>query len=561
MSAPYTETMSSASAFEEARDAWEARAVAPALTRVPERSARFTSPSGVEIARLYGPSDRDYAQALGFPGEPPFTRGVQSTMFRARLWTMRQYAGFGTAEETNERFRYLLEQGQTGLSTAFDLPTQIGYDADDPMAEGEVGKVGVSISSILDMEDLLRGLPLDRVTTSMTINATAAILLAMYVVVARRNGFARESLGGTVQNDILKEYIARGTYIFPPAASMRIAADIIEWCARETPRWNPISISGYHIREAGSTAIQEIAYTLANGLAYADAVVARGIPIDDFAPRLSFFFNAHNDLLEEVAKYRAARRLWARLVRERYGARDPRSLALRFHAQTAGSSLTAQQPDVNVVRVTIQALAAVLGGCQSLHTNALDEALGLPSESAARLALRTQQVIAHESGVGATIDPLGGSYYVEALTDELESRANDLIEEIQRSGGAVRATERGLQSAAIHRAAYDYEIQINRHERVIVGVNAFAEADTTEVEILRVREEVAYRQGERLRQLRRDRDGGTWERARARLDDAARGAANLMEPIVEAVEAGCTTGEICQVLRQRLGEHQHGRQS
>ncbi|MBM4419179.1 MAG: methylmalonyl-CoA mutase [Chloroflexi bacterium] len=553
--------MSSASAFGTARDAWESRVVTPALARMPERSTRFATASGIEVERLYGPDDRDYDHALGFPGEPPFTRGVQSTMFRGRLWTMRQYAGFGTAEETNERFRYLLQQGQTGLSTAFDLPTQIGYDADDPMAEGEVGKVGVSISSILDMEDLLSGLPLDRVTTSMTINATAAILLAMYVVVARRNGFARQSLGGTVQNDILKEYIARGTYIFPPAASMRIAADIIEWCARETPRWNPISISGYHIREAGSTAIQEIAFTLANGLAYADAVVARGIPIDDFAPRLSFFFNAHNDLLEEVAKFRAARRLWARLVQERYGARDPRSLALRFHVQTAGSSLTAQQPDINVVRVTIQALAAVLGGCQSLHTNALDEALGLPSESAARLALRTQQVIAHESGVGATIDPLGGSYYVEALTDELEARARDLIEEIQRSGGAVRATERGLQSAAIHRAAYDYEMQINRHERVIVGVNAFAEAGATEVEILRVRDEVAHRQGERLRQLRRDRDGGAWDRACARLDDAARGTANLMEPIVEAVAAGCTTGEICQVLRQRLGEHQHGRQA
>ena len=536
-------------------DAWYERTVAPVLARFPERQAEFETSSGIPVERLYGPEPRDYDASLGYPGEPPFTRGVQPTMYRGRYWTMRQYSGYASAEESNRRFRYLLEQGQTGISVAFDLPTQIGYDADAPEAEGEVGKVGVSISSLLDMEELLRDLPLDRVTTSMTINATAVVLLAFYVAVARKQGIGPEQLGGTLQNDILKEYVARGTYIYPPAPSMRLTTDVIEWCTKNAPKWNPISISGYHMREAGSTAVQEIAFTLAHGLAYVEAARGRGMAVDDFAPRLSFFFNAHSDLLEEVAKYRAARRLWARLLRERFGTSDPRSLALRFHVQTAGSTLTAQQPDVNVVRTTIQALAAVLGGCQSLHTNAMDEALALPTESAARLALRTQQVIAHESGVANTVDPLGGSYYVESMTDELERRAEELIGEVDRLGGALAAVERGFQAAEIHRSAYEWERRLGEKQAVVVGVNAFVEAEEAPPSLLRVDDSIAEQQRARLARLRRERDGTAAERALAELEDAARGTANLVDPIVAAVEAYCTIGEVCGMLRRVFGEY------
>jgi methylmalonyl-CoA mutase N-terminal domain/subunit len=542
-------------AFEPARREWERRAVEPGLKRVPERRAAFETASGIPVERLYGPAERDYAAALGFPGEEPFTRGVQPTMYRGRFWTMRQYSGYASAAESNRRFRYLLEQGQTGLSVAFDLPTQIGYDADAPEALGEVGKVGVSISSIRDMEDLLADIPLDQVTTSMTINATAIVLLAFYVAVARRAGVSADRLGGTLQNDILKEYVARGTYIYPPGPSMRLTVDLIEWCTQNAPKWNPISISGYHMREAGSTADQEIAFTLANGLAYAQATAERGLDVDRFAPRLSFFFNAHSDLLEEVAKFRAARRLWARLLRERLGARDPRSLALRFHAQTAGSSLTAQQPDVNVVRTTLQALAAVLGGCQSLHTNAMDEALALPTEQSARLALRTQQVIAHESGVASTVDPLAGSYYVESLTDELERRALALIEEIDGLGGALAAVERGFQAQEIHRAAYEWERQVNAGERVVVGVNQFVESAPAAADVLRVDDEIGCRQAERLRDLRASRDSARAAAALEALREGAQGTANLVDPIVAAVEAECTIGEICGVMRAVFGEY------
>jgi len=541
--------------FAERRDDWTKRAVAPSLKRVPERKPEFATASGMPVERLYGPDGLDYDGQLGFPGEYPFTRGVQPTMYRGRLWTMRQYSGFASAEESNRRFRYLLEQGQTGISVAFDLPTQIGYDADAPEAVGEVGKVGVSISSIEDMAQLLAELPLDKITTSMTINATASVLLAMYVAVAHKNGVSSEQIGGTLQNDILKEYIARGTYIFPPGASMRLTVDVIEWCTRHAPKWNPISISGYHMREAGCTAVQEIAFTLADGLAYAQATVDRGMKIDQFAPRLSFFFNAHSDFLEEVAKYRAARRLWARLLRERFGTNDPRSLALRFHAQTAGSSLTAQQPEVNIVRTTLQALSAVLGGCQSLHTNGFDEALALPTEHAAKLALRTQQVIAHESGIGSTIDPLGGSYYVESLTDQLECRAMALIEEIDKLGGAVAATERGFQTAEIGRAAYERERAVNDGEQVVVGVNAFREEEPAEPPVMRVDDSVAQRQHERLTKLRASRDAGRHSAALDDLEAAARGETNLIDPIIAAVEAHATIGEICGVLRQVFGEY------
>src|SRR5262245_628769 len=513
--------------------------------------------SGIERRAVYEPAPKpvDWDERVGAPGEPPFTRGVQPTMYRGRLWTMRQYSGYSTAEESNRRFRYLLEQGQSGLSVAFDLPTQIGYDADAPEAEGEVGKVGVSISSRLDMEELLEQIPLDRVTTSMTINATASVLLAFYVAAARRRGVPPERLGGTLQNDILKEYIARGTYIYPPGPSMRLTVDVIEWCTRHAPKWNPISISGYHMREAGSTAVQEIAFTLSNGLAYVEAARARGLDVDAFAPRLSFFFNAHSDFFEEVAKYRAARRLWARLMAERTGTTDPRSLGLRFHVQTAGSTLTAQQPDVNVVRTTLQALAAVLGGCQSLHTNAMDEALALPTEQAARLALRTQQVIAHETGVASTLDPIGGSFYVESLTDELERRSLELVAEVDRLGGALAAVERGFQSAEIHRSAYEWEQRLSEGKATVVGVNAYVEPGEARPETLRVDEATAERQRERLARLRRERDGAAHERALNALEQAARGSTNLVDPIIAAVEAHATMGEVCGRLRGVFGEY------
>jgi methylmalonyl-CoA mutase N-terminal domain/subunit len=494
--------------------------------------------------------------ALGRPGEYPFTRGVYPTMYRGRLWTMRQYAGFGDAEESNRRYRYLLAQGQTGLSVAFDLPTQIGYDSDAPMARGEVGRVGVAIDSLEDMERLLDGLPLDKVSISMTINATAATLLALVVAAAERRGIPPERLSGTLQNDILKEYAARGTYIYPPEPSMRLVTDVIAWCAEHAPRWNPISISGYHMREAGCTAVQEVAFTLADGIAYVEAALARGLDVDAFAPRLSFFFNAQMDLLEEVAKFRAARRLWARIMKERFGAKDPRSMMLRFHAQTAGSALTAQQVDNNVVRVTLQALAAVLGGCQSLHTNAKDEALALPTEESVRLALRTQQIIAHESGVTLSADPLGGSFYVEDLTDRIEAEAAAIIARLDAMGGAVAAIARGVVQREIQESAYRLQRAIEAGERIVVGVNAYQVEEPPPADILRIDPALEARQVERLRQLRARRDGAAVAAALARLGQAARDpAANLVPFILDAVRCYATVGEIADQLRAVFGEY------
>jgi methylmalonyl-CoA mutase, N-terminal domain len=546
--------------------AWEARAVAKTLARAPERSAQFETSSGIPVERLYTPDAaavacppvaEEYLAKLGFPGEYPFTRGVQPTMYRGRFWTMRQYAGFGTAAESNQRYKYLLAQGQTGLSVAFDLPTQIGYDADDPICLGEVGKVGVAISSLADMETLLDGIPLDKVSISMTINAPAAILLAMVIAVARQQGVDPKGLRGTVQNDILKEYIARGTYIFPPAPSMRLITDLFRYCATEVPNWNTISISGYHIREAGSTAVQEIAFTLANGIEYVKAAVAAGLAVDDFGPQLAFFFNAHNNFLEEVAKFRAARRLWAVIMRERFGAADPKSWQLRFHTQTAGSTLTAQQPENNVVRVTLQALAAVLGGTQSLHTNSKDEALALPSEAAVEVALRTQQVIAYESGVADTIDPLAGSYYVEQLTDEIERRAGQYIERIDAMGGAAKAIEAGYIQNEIQDAAYTALRAVERGEQVVVGVNKFGRAhDALPSDLLRIDEAVQAEQIARLRTVRASRDAVKVADALARIQAAAQApAAALMPLFVEAVSVYATLGEVCNTLRGVFGEY------
>jgi len=493
-----------------AKREWEKTTVKKVTARFPERQERFETLSGIPLDRVYTPADVevDYLNDLGFPGQYPFTRGVQPTMYRGRLWTMRQYAGYATAEESNARYKYLLEQGQTGLSVAFDLPTQIGYDADDPLAEGEVGKVGVSISSLDDMRVLFNDIPLDKVSTSMTINAPAAVLLAMYIAVAKEQGVDPRQLRGTVQNDILKEYIARGTYIFPPRPSMRLVTDLFRYCATEVPKWNTISISGYHIREAGSTAVQEVAFTLANGIAYVQAAIDVGLDVDTFAPRLSFFFNAHNDFLEEIAKFRAARRLWARIMRERFGARNPRSWRLRFHTQTAGCTLTAQQPEINVVRVTLQALAAVLGGTQSLHTNSRDEALWLPTEESVRIALRTQQIIAHESGVANTVDPLAGSYVIEHLTSEIERRAQEYIERIDEMGGALAAIEQGYVQQEIADAAYRYQQAVERGERIVVGVNAYQiEEAAADLKRLVVDPAVEERQRKRLAELRARRDG------------------------------------------------------
>jgi len=544
--------------LERSKQEWEEKTVEPVLGRFPERRERFETVSGIPLDRVYTPADVevDYLDGLGFPGQYPFTRGVQPTMYRGRLWTMRQYAGYASAEESNARYKYLLEQGQTGLSVAFDLPTQLGYDADDPLAEGEVGKVGVSVSSLEDMRLLFDAIPLDKVSTSMTINAPAAVLLAMYIAVAKEQGVDPAGLRGTVQNDILKEYIARGTYIFPPRPSMRLVTDLVRYCADEVPRWNTISISGYHIREAGSTAVQEVAFTLANGVAYVEAAVEAGLDVDGFAPRLSFFFNAHNDFLEEIAKFRAARRLWARIMRERFDAQNPRSWKLRFHTQTAGCTLTAQQPELNVVRVTLQALAAVLGGTQSLHTNSRDEALWLPTEDSVRIALRTQQVIAHESGVTGTVDPLAGSYVVEHLTDEVERRARTYIERIDALGGALAAIEQGYVQQEIADAAYRYQKEVEAGERVVVGVNEY-QIDEKEVgmERLVVDPAIERRQRERLAQLRSRRDGERSSAALARIEAAARGAESLMPLFVAAVEVGCTLGEICGVLRQVWGEY------
>ncbi|MBX5436913.1 MAG: methylmalonyl-CoA mutase family protein [Alicyclobacillaceae bacterium] len=544
------------------RQEWEA-GVERELARRPERRSRFESPSGIPRLRLYGPehgpaTEDAYLERLGFPGEYPFTRGVQPTMYRGQLWTMRQYAGYASAEETNSRFRYLLSQGQTGLSVAFDLPTQIGYDPDHPMARGEVGKVGVSVCSRLDMENLFDQIPLDEVSTSMTINAPAAVLLAMYLVAAEQQGVGWDRLRGTVQNDILKEYAARGTYIFPPRPSIRLVTDILEFCSLSVPRWNAISISGYHMREAGATAVQEVAFTLANAIAYVEAAVARGLAVDQVAPRLSFFFNAHNDFFEEIAKFRAARRMWAKIMRERFGARDPRSLQLRFHAQTAGSTLTAQQLDNNVVRVTVQALAAVLGGAQSLHTNAHDEPLALPTEESARLALRTQQIIAYESGVADVVDPLAGSYYVEWLTDAVESRAWRYIERIEQVGGAVRAVEEGCVQREIRRSAYETQRAIEQGEHVVVGVNRFVTEESGQVPLLRVDPDVGRRRAEAVARLRSERSQTAWAEAVAALREAAQGDANLMPAIVRAVRAYATVGEICDVLREVFGEYRPG---
>jgi methylmalonyl-CoA mutase N-terminal domain/subunit len=530
---------------------WERTKYAEATKRVPER-AKFETTFGAPLPPIFDPESVD----PGLPGEPPYTRGIQPTMYRGRLWTMRQYAGFGTAEESNARYRYLLEHGQTGLSVAFDLPTQMGYDADDERVAGEVGKVGVSISSLDDFARLFDGIPMGDVTTSMTINATAAILLAMYVAIAKRQGVAADRVAGTTQNDILKEYIARGTYIFPPRPSMRLATDLIAYCAERHPRWNAISISGYHIREAGADAVQELAFTFADAIAYVDAAVERGLDVDRFAPQLSFFFAAHSTLLEEVAKFRAARRIWASIMRDRYGARAPASLALRFHTQTMGSTLTAQQPQNNIVRTAIEALAAVLGGTQSLHTNAYDEALGLPTEESVRIALRTQQIIAEESGVAETIDPLGGAYAIEALTSDIERRTLAEIKKVDTLGGALAGIEQGYQQRAIEDSAYKQQRAIESKEKLIVGVNADrAEGDEPEVPITRVDQTVLERQRTRLAELRTRRDNARATRARADLVTAARGSANLVPLIVAAVEADVTLGEICADLRGVFGTY------
>jgi len=550
--------MSDRERIERERERWERETVARVLEKAPERREAFATTSGIPVKRVYTPADvREdrYLEDVGFPGEYPYTRGVQPTMYRSRFWTMRQYAGFGTAEESNARYRYLLEQGQTGLSVAFDLPTQMGYDSDDPMSEGEVGKVGVAIDSLADMEILFDGIPLDRVSTSMTINAPAAVLLAMYVAVARKQGIDPSVLRGTIQNDVLKEYIARGTYIFPPRPSLRLVTDIFAWCAENVPRWNTISISGYHVREAGATAAQEIAFTLANGIAYVEAALAAGLPLGKFAPRLSFFFNAHLDLLEEVAKFRAARRMWARILVERFGAEDPSWGRLRFHTQTAGSSLTAQQPENNIIRTAYEALAAVLGGCQSLHTNSMDEALGLPTEKSAKIALRTQQILAHEIGVADTVDPLAGSYYVEALTDALEEKATELLRKIDEMGGAVAAIERQFQQREIADAAYAWQKAVEAGDRVVVGVNRFVDEEEEPIPILRVPDELAERQVARTRRVREERDPAAWERALDRVEACARGDENVVPAILEAVEAYATIGEITDRLARAWGRH------
>ncbi|MCB9685172.1 MAG: methylmalonyl-CoA mutase [Alphaproteobacteria bacterium] len=533
---------------------WRERTWGKAVARVPERP-HLTRSGGEPVAPLYTPLDAPDFARVGFPGEHPYTRGVQPTMYRGSLWTMRQYAGFGTARQSNERYRYLLSQGTTGLSVAFDLPTQMGYDSDHALAMGEVGRVGVAIDSLHDMRVLFDGIPLDEVSTSMTINATASTLLALYVAVGKEQGVAASQLRGTIQNDVLKEYIARGTYIYPPRASMRIITDLFRWCAAEVPKWNTISISGYHIREAGSTAAQELAFTLADGIAYVEAAIAAGLPVDDFAPRLSFFFNAHNDLIEEVAKFRAARRIWANLMRDRFGAKNPKSCMLRFHTQTAGSTLAARQIDNNVVRVTLQALAAVLGGTQSLHTNSRDEALALPTEASVKLALRTQQVIAHESGVAAYVDPLGGSWALERVTDELEAEALRLIAEIDGMGGMVEAIERGFPQQEIQNAAYAAQLAIDRGESVVVGVNRFEEEAEPMPELLRIDPAIEAEQAASTRAWRANRDPVVVRDRLDALTQAASGTDGVMPHILGAVEAGVTLGEIADALRAVFGEY------
>jgi len=541
----------------ESKKDWLEGTYARSLQRSPERDEPFELSDGSPVEPLYAPDDLDgwnYEGKLGFPGEFPYTRGIQATMYRGRLWTMRQYAGFGDAEESNQRYRYLLGQGQTGLSVAFDLPTQIGYDSDAPMAVGEVGKVGVAISSLADMELLLKGIPLEKVTTSMTINSTGAILLAFYVAMAKKQGADLKKIGGTTQNDILKEYIARGTYIFPPRPSMRLITDVFAWCKDNLPQWNTISISGYHMREAGCTAVQEVAFTFANAIAYVQAALAAGLEIDEFAPRLSFFFASYTNLLEEVAKFRVARRLWAHIAQDRFGARDLRSTMLRFHTQTGGATLTAQQPENNIVRTAIQALAAVLGGTQSLHTNSMDEALALPTEKAVQIALRTQQILAYESGVADIIDALGGSFYVEKLTDRIEEQALRYLDRIDDLGGALSAIEMGYQQSEIQESSYRIQTAVDAGRRTVVGVNRFTSDGERAVDILRVDKEVVRRQLERLNRVRAERDNAKVERLLAILEEAARSDANLMPLFIECVENYVTIGEICQVLRQVFGE-------
>ncbi|HEY7295567.1 MAG TPA: methylmalonyl-CoA mutase family protein [Dehalococcoidia bacterium] len=541
-----------------ANQQWQEGPLAKTLKRGPEREQAFATSSG-PVQRLYTPldvADLDYERDLGFPGEFPFTRGVQATMYRGRLWTMRQYAGYGTAEETNERFRYLLQEGQTGLSVAFDLPTQLGYDSDDPMALGEVGQVGVAIDSLRDMETLFDGIPLDRVSTSMTINAPAPVLVAMYAAVGEKQGVPLEKLSGTVQNDVLKEYVARGTYIYPPRPSLRLAADLIAYCAREIPQFNSISISGYHIREAGSTAVQEIAFTFANAMAYLDATLERGVTIDQVGQRISWIFNTHNHFFEEIAKYRALRRMWAHITRDRYGASDPRAMMLRTHTQTGGSTLQAQQPENNIVRAAIQALAAVLGGVQSLALSCYDEALALPTEEAQRIALRTQQIIAHETGATDTVDPMAGSFFVEALTNELEQRAYALMDEVASVGGAVSAIESGWMQQAIQNASYAYQQDVETGRQVVVGVNRYRADDEEPKLIFRVDPRLAAAQAKRLAAARNERDERAAQAALANLSDAAGGTDDLMPPIMAAVKAYATLGEICGALRTVFGDYQ-----
>ncbi|WP_132057405.1 acyl-CoA mutase large subunit family protein [Halorussus amylolyticus] len=546
----------------EAREEWEAETVGPTVERFGERKEEFTTDTGGQrVERIYTPDDvaeLDYGEDLGFPGEEPYTRGVYSTMHRGRLWTMRQYAGFGTPEETNERFEYLIENGSSGLSMAFDLPTQMGYDSDAEMSAGEVGKSGVAIDSLADMETVFDGIPLDEVSTSMTINAPASVLLAMYIAVGDKQGVDREELRGTIQNDLLKEYVARNTYIYPPEPSMRIITDIFEFCADQTPKFNTISISGYHVREAGATAAQEVAFTLGNGIEYVEAAMDAGLDVDEFAPQLSFFFNAHNNVLEEASKFRAARRMWATIMEERFDAENPKSKQLKFHTQTAGSTLTAQQVDNNIVRVAYQALAAVLGGTQSLHTNSKDEALALPTEDSVRTALRTQQILAHESGAADTIDPLAGSYYVESLTDDIEDEAFDILDTVDEKGGMLRAIEQQWVQRQIQDVAYERQREIEEEERIIVGVNEFEVDEEPEVDIQEVTEEEEQKQIAHLNDVKADRDDEEVEARLAALREAAEGDENVMPYIVDAVKAYATVGEICNVLRETFGEYQPG---
>lgn len=538
------------------KEKWENEVLKPFLTKAPERN-NLKDSSGKNVERLYTPLDyeENYNEKLNFPGQYPYTRGVYPTMYRGRFWTMRQYAGFGTAEESNERYKYLLKQGQTGLSVAFDLPTQIGYDSDDPVSEGEVGKVGVAIDTLNDMEILFKDIPLDKVSTSMTINATASVLLAMYIAVAEKQGIPADKIRGTIQNDILKEYIARGTYVFPPKPSMRLITNIFEFCSQNVPKWNTISISGYHIREAGSSAAQEVAFTLADGIEYCKAAIDAGLDIDVFAGRLSFFFNAHNDLLEEIAKFRAARRMWAKIMKEKFGAKKAKSMMLRFHTQTAGSTLTAQQPDNNIVRVAIQTLAAVLGGTQSLHTNSRDEALALPTEDSVRIALRTQQIVAYESGVTKTIDPLAGSYYIETLTDKIEKEAFEYIDKIEKMGGMVAAIEGGFVQKEIQNSAYKYQMEIEKGERIIVGVNKFQIEEPPVEGLLRVDMTIQEKQIEKLKKIKENRDNTKVKNILSELEKKAKGDSNLMPTILEAVKSYASIGEITNTLRKVFGEY------